>query len=224
VPPRSGRAAGRKNGEPGNAKHRPIDLIKKNRGQYVADCLTILRAYMAAKQPSKLPALASYEAWSDTVRSALCWLGCADPVLSMEQSKAEDPESEALLTTMWAWRNAFGIGPVNAKALRDVINFCDENRLQPNGSKKYLHPELRSAVLAAMPPLYRLTPDVTALGRWLRSFKGRRCEKMRFVNEPATGSTPTQWWIATDDNNPFKVDPGLDNLPETEPGEDNGAE
>ena len=35
--------------------------------------------------------------WSDTVRSALTWLGEADPVASMDTSRAEDPDATALL-------------------------------------------------------------------------------------------------------------------------------
>ncbi len=51
-----------------------------------------LRAYFAAGRPNGAPRLASFEGWSDTVRSALIWLGKADPVASMELARAEDPE------------------------------------------------------------------------------------------------------------------------------------
>ena len=59
-------------------------MVLADRGKYIAACLTICRAYIAAGRPDKLPKLASFGDWSDTVRSALVWLGEADPVKSMD--------------------------------------------------------------------------------------------------------------------------------------------
>ncbi len=58
----------------------PVATVQADRGRYVAAALTIARAYAAASRPNPAPRLASFEAWSDTIRSALIWLGCADPV------------------------------------------------------------------------------------------------------------------------------------------------
>jgi putative DNA primase/helicase len=55
-------------------KQKPTDLVLANRGKYIAACLTIARAYITAGHPGKLSPLASFEGWSDTVRSALA--GC----------------------------------------------------------------------------------------------------------------------------------------------------
>jgi hypothetical protein len=52
----------------------PIGKILDDRGTYIAACLTICRAYIVAGRPRLLPRLASFEGWSDTVRSALVWL------------------------------------------------------------------------------------------------------------------------------------------------------
>jgi hypothetical protein len=57
----------------------------RDRGQYVADA--IMRAYIEAGKPGKLPKLASFDAWSDSIRSALVWLGCADPCDTMERMR-----------------------------------------------------------------------------------------------------------------------------------------
>jgi len=54
--------------------------------------LIVVRAYFVAGRPDQAPKLASFEAWSDTVRSALIWLGEADPVDTMEVARADDPE------------------------------------------------------------------------------------------------------------------------------------
>ena len=55
----------------------PVDMVRAERGRYVAACLTIVLAYIAAGSPCRLPRLASYRQWSDRVRSPLVWLGRA---------------------------------------------------------------------------------------------------------------------------------------------------
>ena len=89
-------------------------MILADRGNYIAACLTICRAYAAAGRPNRLPQLASYGEWSDTVRSALVWLGEADPVKSQDKSHADDPEAIALLTVLNEWKGVVGAGEANA--------------------------------------------------------------------------------------------------------------
>ena len=78
--------------------------ILDDRGKYIAACLTICRAYIVAGRPGVLPRLASFEAWSDTVRSALVWLGKADPLDTMERYASRRPRALA------AERGAAGLG------------------------------------------------------------------------------------------------------------------
>jgi hypothetical protein len=59
-------------------------------------------------RPNPAQRLASFEGWSDTVRSALIWLGQADPVTSMASAKAEDPERASFRDLMRAWMDAIG--------------------------------------------------------------------------------------------------------------------
>jgi hypothetical protein len=77
-------------------KFDPIDRVLQNRGAYVAACLTIARAYVAAGAPKVRGPLGSYGEWSDMVRAPLIWLGEADPVDSMETAREEDPELAAI--------------------------------------------------------------------------------------------------------------------------------
>ena len=74
----------------------PIQTILDDRGTYIAACLIICRAYIVAGRPGLLPRLASFQGWSDTVRSALVWLGKADAIDSMVDTRAEDPQRAAL--------------------------------------------------------------------------------------------------------------------------------
>ena len=86
----------------------PVAAILADRGRYVSACLIIVRAYILASSPGKLDPIASFGGWSDLVRSALVWLGCADPVLSMETAREDDPELSELREMISVWRAAFG--------------------------------------------------------------------------------------------------------------------
>lgn len=71
---------------------RPDKVILADRGRYVHAGLTVVGSYLKSKGKVRLPPLASYEAWSKSVREALVWLGYEDPVLSMKNVKENDPE------------------------------------------------------------------------------------------------------------------------------------
>lgn len=60
-------------------KRKPVEEVLSDRGKYVAAALTTARAYVVAGSPNKPTPLASFEAWSDLVRSALIWLGKKTP-------------------------------------------------------------------------------------------------------------------------------------------------
>jgi hypothetical protein len=85
-------------------EHDPIATILANRGSYVAACLTIARAYIAAGQPGKLK-LPSFGGWSGIVRSALCWLGKSDPVSTIAIARADDPIRQERFSVFWALVN-----------------------------------------------------------------------------------------------------------------------
>ena len=111
------------------------------------------------------------------MRSALVWLGEADPVGSMDASKAADPETTVLLTLLNEWTSQFGIGKENAVSSRQVIERCEENTgtgLLGIGGKDYTHTALRSAVLAAM-PICSTTSSPTPTP-WVRGCAAKRSD------------------------------------------------
>ena len=167
-----------------------------DRGKYIAACLTICRAYIAAGRPGKLNRLASFGGWSDTVRSALVWLGEADPVKSMDTVEGRGSRDSCAADHADRVETvSLGLGMKNAQALREVINLCDANKATPDG-KEYINKGLRDAVLAVMPVQHHLKPD--ADGARLSGFAPARngglgsCGSAR---QDATGSTPTLWWV-----------------------------
>ncbi|MEZ0170762.1 hypothetical protein [Microvirga sp. TS319] len=71
-----------------------LETARRQRVRLVTAALTILRAFVAHRAPKIVPALGSFEGWSNLVRSALMWLGKADPLGNTEKVRENDPERE----------------------------------------------------------------------------------------------------------------------------------
>ena len=174
-------------------KSDPIAKILDDRGAYIAACLIICRAYIAANRPDLAPRLASFGDWSDVVRSPLIWLGKSDCILSMELARQDDPERTELSNMLSAWTGAVGVG--TRTTLATIVVMAGEKAGFADTEPKY--PELSVALHAAA---FAVTgkrgqlADPTILGLWLRRRKGRVVDGLRFVTEsnPKGGS---KWWI-----------------------------
>lgn len=150
----------------------PLAEILANRGAYVAAAITIVRAYRAAGAPKVCGPIGSYGAWSDTVRSALIWLGEADPVASMDVMRDEDPERTALSELITAWSEHLSEGSFYTTAQVDQIS-----RETDDMTNELAHPSLREVLLryAAKGPVV----STKSLGRWLTRVRGRVLNGMR---------------------------------------------
>jgi phage/plasmid primase-like uncharacterized protein len=179
-------------------KKDPVAMVLEDRGKYIAACLTICRAYIIADYPDKAKRLPSFEPWSDIVRSALMWLGKADPVSSIETSRAEDPTRNELRDILAAWAEVIGIGENCQCTVPEVIKLAkeDDGTYGTFGSPRY--PEFHDAVQAVAGRKSgasdRSGPiDAGALGRWLQRRKNVPAGGLRFTNKP--GSRRASWWI-----------------------------
>lgn len=164
----------------------PFDEVLADRGKYVAAALTIARAYIVAGCPGQLPALASFEDWSRIVRSALAWLGKADPVETMEAARADDPTTSSLRAVLAAWYGALNdtertVGKVIAKS---------QERMMDNES----YPDFRSALtdVAEGRP-----GEINAkrLGHWLARHRGRVVDGLKFVEGYDTNAKQKTWAV-----------------------------
>lgn len=183
-------------------KSNPVEAILADRGAYIAACLTICRAYTAAGRPSPARRLISFEGWSDTVRSALIWLGKADCVDTTEISHREDPERNELHAMLSAWSDVIGVGYKHRSTLASVIETA--NKIEPAGynlnQEAPKHPDLLDAIETVVAFSTTTTwrrsrqADATALSRWMRSRKGRIVDGLRFavLPNPKGGS---KWWV-----------------------------
>jgi len=149
----------------------PFKTILANRGEYLAAALTVVRAYVAAGQPGKVPPLGSFEAWSDLVRSALIWLGCADPVTTQDCARADDPTITELSQLLGEWYSAAGSVSHTVKEILD--------KAAPGNM---LHAGLRDAIIVvAGDGREGIVP--VRLGNYLAKNKGRILAGLRLAGD-----------------------------------------
>jgi hypothetical protein len=180
----------------------PVKKILENRGAYIAAALIICRAYFVAGQPNKAKKLASFEGWSDIVRSALIWLGKADPVKSMETAQAENPERIELSDLIMAWTNTFGVGIGSRLKLSAAVSKGLEMS-RPDGLSELepTHPEFYAflhAMAARSAGPRGQQPDAAMLGLLLQRRKGQVIDGKRFANAPHKRGA--EWWVAAKDD------------------------
>jgi putative DNA primase/helicase len=167
----------------------PLVKIMRNRGVYVAACLTVARAYICSGRPGRLPPLASYEAWSDLVRSPLVWLGCADPVASMSSLRSLDPAHQARITVFKAWAEELGTG--GAYLTADLIGRANDQ--EPVGG--FLRPGLRAALIEiARERAGGIDPR--RLGRWLSKTENNVAAGLKLTSDRGDAARPR--WVLID--------------------------
>lgn len=153
----------------------PLELILDNRGRYISAGLVIVRAYIEARFPNLLPPLASFGDWSRLVRSPLVWLGCADPVATIEIARSEDPETSQLAEVVTAWATQVGVNtPLTVGELL----------LKGQGA-------LGDALRSACNDGERL--DGKRLSWFLRRHKGRIVQGLKLVGETDSHAKQIKW-------------------------------
>jgi hypothetical protein len=169
----------------------PVAAVLQRRGAYVSAVLTIVRAYLAAGTPSILPPVQSYGDWSRLVRSALVWLGCADPAGSMEAAREDDPELGELRELIGVWHAAFGQDAMLLRDVADATTWREETKMgEPTDLK---HPDL-AAVLERVAG-ERGTINTRRLSAWMRQRKGRIVDGRRFVHAGKGQGAVDRWAV-----------------------------
>ena len=144
----------------------PVARAKAERGKLVVAALTILRAYYHAGRPAQATPLGSFEEWSRTVRDALLWLGCADPVSTMETARALDPKMERLRAAMLNWKAVIGGERVSVSQVieraSEKVGFTQHD---PVNKAPFLNPDFRDALLSIAGAGGFI--DSSKLGNWL---------------------------------------------------------
>jgi putative DNA primase/helicase len=164
----------------------PLEMVRKNRAAYVADCLTIIRAHHVAGHPGTkgLAVFNSFADWSKWVRGALVWLDEADPVTSVDGIRKDDPNRQKIVDVMLAWGAAFGDKEITAA---EVVRHAMATAYPDDGRDG--QDALLDALKAAA--ANRTTGDlaVESLGYWLRGKRGRPFAGMKFIKNDDTEKT-----------------------------------
>jgi len=162
----------------------PVQVFKNSRGEFVAAALTILRAYHVAGRPVQVAPLGSFADWSNLVRSALIWLGCADPCDTMDKVRKADPELAQIKLMMTQWDIVVGAKGVTTGELTALaIEMVEVS----TGSivKKFKHPEFRDALLATAGDGQNI--NGRRLGNWLSKRQDRVVDGKKFVSTSLRG-------------------------------------
>jgi hypothetical protein len=174
--------------------HRPLDDILNARARYIAAVLTIAIAYTDAGKPGRLPSPASFEEWSDLVRSPLVWLDRADCWDSVEVAREDDPELTALRDILTNWADAIGIGKL--VTTRQVIETANSKGLAYEDEASTLKwPDFRDALTDTAGVKGNIDPN--RLGKWLMGREGRIVDGRRLKRGKIDShSKAVQWFLA----------------------------
>lgn len=162
-----------------------IELARAKRGQMVIAALTILYAWRLLRESEpggQLRPLGGFERWSQRVREALVWLGCADPCESIAKVRSNDPEREALQAVVLQWQQYLIL---NGKyAIQDVIGRAVNDA------------SFHTALLNVAADRNGGLVSNMRLGRWLKQVQGKMINGLRLLQDGNDRGYPL--WKLTD--------------------------
>jgi putative DNA primase/helicase len=186
----------------------PVAKVLANRRQYIAACMVILRAYQEAGSPKvvKFP-MNSFGEWSATVRSALVWLGEADPCLTIQKARDEDPELQRLAAFVSAASEHIS-GKQKALCVREIVDLG--MRLKSDfggGDYQPANADLNAVIMEFADRGIQV--NNRSFGRWLNKFKGRVVDGFRINSLTDNHKKVERWFIedmtAADANGAFSA-------------------
>jgi putative DNA primase/helicase len=180
-------------------KHRPVDVVLAARGHHISAALTLVRSYVAAGNPNRAPPLASFEGWSDLVRSSLIWVGRADPVDTMRAARENDPNREAAAVLFKSWQGVFGLqrSVVAAEVVQAASAKDISTKDLPTGTEsvEFRYPELRESLLAVVGR--RGAIDTREFGKWLSRYRDCTVSGLRLEGKSDRHGRAVLWSLVT---------------------------
>jgi putative DNA primase/helicase len=161
----------------------PIQTVLADRGRYIADVLTISRAYHVSKKKSAPYPLNGYEAWSHFVREPLIWLGQADPCASMDETGKDDPATIRLHAMVEGWSECIGVAAMTAAQAVSRANLENDKN------------DFYQTLKEQFPTRGGADVDTTRMGYWLRKFAGRVANGKRFARDEGVTNGAARWKI-----------------------------
>ncbi|HZT72896.1 MAG TPA: hypothetical protein VE996_04525 [Terriglobales bacterium] len=157
--------------------------IAAHRAELIAAALTILRAYHVAGRPAQnLPPWGGFEEWSGLIRSALVWLGEADPCASRQHVIEDDPDREQAEALLTAWHRAF---ESRAVQISEAIDRAKNDQ------------DLLGAIVSVAPAKADpRQPDARRLGWWCRENANRIIGGLRLSRATGERRSGALWRVA----------------------------
>lgn len=184
----------------------PIKTVMADRGRYVADAYTVIRAYMAAGSPKvSAGSFGSYEAWSAMVRAPLLWLGKADPVESLKTARDEDPDLTDIGQLFAEWdAHMLRDEPYTSARLIEISEGRGSG-FWGDASGSHLRPDLHGVLLRRAG--YGTRIDARRVGNWLSQINGRVVNGLRLEmkKDPSHGNKFTLIAVKDSDGSTLDV-------------------
>ena len=153
------------------------DWIPVNRPKLIRAVLTVLRAYIVAGKPKQpIKNFARFEDWSGLVRSALVWLGEADPLTGREALEDGDPIRVKLRALLLAWFAAFKSAPATSK---EAVMRAHETELDEEGKERACYPAMKETLEESFSDKGGKVSS-NSVGYFLRQYAGRIIDGARF--------------------------------------------
>lgn len=162
--------------------------VFKRRAEYVNAGLTILKAYIREGSPKQnVQQYGSFEQWSDWIRSALVWLGCADPNKTRDKIEEEDPAKSNMAQILSLWKKVYDDDPVTTK---EVVTDCNEalDKKQTETDEYELAQAFFEATSSKGKEL-----SSKAIGYWIRKNKDKYLNGMKITKDPNSPGNKARW-------------------------------
>ena len=169
-------------------KEKPVLSVLADRGKYIAAALTIIRAYHEAGYPERLQWIGdSFGPWSDRVRSALVWLGCDDPVNTMEKVEEDDPKRQERSQVFAAIKRVVGLNEwFLTKSLIKATHMSINSKV-PEGARE----ELKAALMTVAGVGRDM--DQRRLGKWFGAARQVIVDGMRLEAQHNASEGVNEW-------------------------------
>lgn len=175
------------------------DWIPAHRPRLIREALTVLRAYVVAGKPKQpIKNFARFEDWSGLVRSALVWLGEADPLTGREAIEDGDPIRVKLRALLTAWHATFKSAPATS---REAVCRANETELDEEGTERPCYPIMREALEEHFTDKSGRA-NSRYLGEFLKKYAGRVETGAKFDTK-GTSQRAVNWRVAIVDKSRF---------------------
>lgn len=162
----------------------PCEFAAVRRPDLVAATPTIVRAHQIAGRPRARGPVGSFERWSEIVRDALEWLGCADAGAAMGEARRDDRVLSTARAVIATWHATVGDKRVSARELAELS--------EQQGVNGWSYPEFRNALMVVAADGGKVSGR--RLGMWLAKAKNRIVDGYR-IEDAGVIDGITRWRV-----------------------------